>query len=252
MPEFLLKSYSEILNNFRITGKLQKLLFKLSSKIDLTFFRAYFNTEAVVQSCSVEKVILEISQNSQENTCAKVSFLTELQASGLHVNTICRPLHDACVIFGNHVPVFVSAFQYTCVLFIQQVFCREIRIFNFSFNHNQNLFELGQNLLNLCFNSFMMEVLIKQKPVDWFLYGKDLRHERVKPVTAKNTAISPDFLVWEFCGKAQFPHSFRRFAQNYAETVPFRKISTPGNQVKLRYFSQCVLIRASFLLAFPP
>ena len=23
------------------------------------------------------------------------------------------------------------------------------------------------------------------------------------------------------------------------ETVPFRKISTPGNQVKLRYFSQC-------------
>ena len=119
MPEFLLKSYSEILNNFRITGKLQKLLFKLSSKIDLAFFRTYFSTEAVVQSCSVEKVILEISQNSQENTCAKVSFLIELQASGLHVNIICRPLHDACVIFGNHVPVFVSAFQYTCVLFIQ-------------------------------------------------------------------------------------------------------------------------------------
>ena len=27
-------------------------------------------------------------------------------------------------------------------------------------------------------------------------------------------------------------------AQNSAETVPFRKISTPGNQVKLRYFTQ--------------
>ena len=25
---------------------------------------------------------------------------------------------------------------------------------------------------------------------------------------------------------------------SYAETVPFHKISTPGNQVKLRYFSQ--------------
>ena len=24
----------------------------------------------------------------------------------------------------------------------------------------------------------------------------------------KNTVISPDFLVWKFCGKAQFPHSF--------------------------------------------
>ena len=30
-----------------------------------------------------------------------------------------------------------------------------------------------------------------------------------------------------------------RIAQNYAETVPFRKFSTPGNQVILRYFSQC-------------
>ena len=57
--------------------------------------------------------------------------------------------------------------------------------------------------------------------------------------TAKNTIISPDFLVWKFCGKAQFPHGFGRSARNSAETVPFRKISTPGNQVKLWYFSQC-------------
>ena len=31
--------------------------------------------EAVVQSCSVKKVFIEISQNSQENTCARDSFL---------------------------------------------------------------------------------------------------------------------------------------------------------------------------------
>ena len=62
---------------------------------------------------------------------------------------------------------------------------------------------------------------------------------RVVACTAKNTVISPDFLVWKFCGKAQFPHSFGRFARKYAETVLFRKISTPGNQVNLRYFSQC-------------
>ena len=30
--------------------------------------------EAVVQMCSVKKVFLEISQKSQENTCARVSF----------------------------------------------------------------------------------------------------------------------------------------------------------------------------------
>ena len=56
--------------------------------------------------------------------------------------------------------------------------------------------------------------------------------------TAKNTIISSNFLVWKFCGKAQFPHSFVRFAQNYEETVPFHKISTPLNQVKLRVFLQ--------------
>ena len=30
--------------------------------------------EVVVQRCSVKKVFLKISQNSQENTCARVSF----------------------------------------------------------------------------------------------------------------------------------------------------------------------------------
>ena len=32
-------------------------------------------TETVVQRCSVKNVFLKNSQNSQENTCARVSFL---------------------------------------------------------------------------------------------------------------------------------------------------------------------------------
>ena len=36
--------------------------------------------EAAARRCSVKKVFLEISQNSQENTCARVSFLIKLQA----------------------------------------------------------------------------------------------------------------------------------------------------------------------------
>ena len=36
--------------------------------------------EAVAQKCSVKKVFLEISQSSQENTFARVSFLIKLQA----------------------------------------------------------------------------------------------------------------------------------------------------------------------------
>ena len=58
------------------------------------------------------------------------------------------------------------------------------------------------------------------------------------PYIAKNTVISSDFLMWQFSGKAQLPHSFGPFARNYAENVPFRKISTSGNQVKLRFVSQ--------------
>ena len=33
--------------------------------------------------------------------------------------------------------------------------------------------------------------------------------------TAKNPVISPNFMVWKFCGKAQFPHSFGRIARNF-------------------------------------
>ena len=41
-------------------------------------------TEAVVQGCSVKKMVLEISQNSQENICARASFLIKLQ-EGLYL-----------------------------------------------------------------------------------------------------------------------------------------------------------------------
>ena len=37
-------------------------------------------SEAVAQRCSVKKVFLEISQNSQENTCARASVLVKLHA----------------------------------------------------------------------------------------------------------------------------------------------------------------------------
>ena len=39
--------------------------------------------EAVVQRCSLKKVFLEVSPNSQENTRARVSFLIKLQALGM-------------------------------------------------------------------------------------------------------------------------------------------------------------------------
>ena len=46
---------------------------------------SFSQIEAVVQRSSVVKVLLEISQNSQENTCTRASFLIKLQASGLQL-----------------------------------------------------------------------------------------------------------------------------------------------------------------------
>ena len=39
------------------------------------------SAEAVAPRCSVKKVFLKIFKNSQENTCARISFLIKFQAS---------------------------------------------------------------------------------------------------------------------------------------------------------------------------
>ena len=46
------------------------------------------------QWCSVKKMFLEISQNSQENVCAWFSFLIKLQAFGLNCSKNCPPGHS--------------------------------------------------------------------------------------------------------------------------------------------------------------
>ena len=55
--------------------------------------------------------------------------------------------------------------------------------------------------------------------------------------TAKNTVITPDFLVWKLCGKAQFPHSFRRFAHNYAKLCLSAKF--PHQEIRWNYGIFC-------------
>ena len=58
-------------------------------------------------------------------------------------------------------------------------------------------------------------------------------------LTVKYTTITLNCLVWKFSGKAQFPHSFE-------PSAPSNKISTPGNQVKLRSFLQCLTVIKNF------
>ena len=54
-------------------------VYDLKSSGRYTFFMN--STEAVAQRCSVKKLFLEISQNSYQNTCVRISFLIKLQAS---------------------------------------------------------------------------------------------------------------------------------------------------------------------------
>ena len=61
-------------------------------------------SEAVTRSCSVKKVFLKVSQNSQKNTCARVSFLIKLQTLGnfIEKEALAQVFsYEICEIFMN-------------------------------------------------------------------------------------------------------------------------------------------------------
>ena len=53
----------------------------------------------------------------------------------------------------------------------------------------------------------------------------------IKRRTAKNTAISPDFLMWKFCGKAQFRH------RKSGKITAFFPVAAIGRNVELNHMS---------------
>ena len=75
-----------ILRNIQATYYVWKEVIHYRRKSSSLFSIKSFSTEAVAQRWSVKKLFLKISQNSQENTCARVSFLIKLQAQQLHVD----------------------------------------------------------------------------------------------------------------------------------------------------------------------
>ena len=60
-------------------GYTNQLLRRLFMETSMIVWNQFSKSEAVVRRCSVKKVFLEISQNSQENDCARDSFLIKLQ-----------------------------------------------------------------------------------------------------------------------------------------------------------------------------
>ena len=66
-------------------------------------------SEAAIQRCSVKKVFLKISQNSQENTCARALFFNEV-ADFRPVTLLKKWLWHMCF------PVTFEKFLRTCIL----------------------------------------------------------------------------------------------------------------------------------------
>ena len=60
---------------------LDKTLYEFFIYLCPIFQLIEFFTKAVIRRCFVKKVFLIISENSQENTCARVSFLIKLHTS---------------------------------------------------------------------------------------------------------------------------------------------------------------------------
>ena len=56
-------------------------------RVTVYYYYVTYASETVVKSCSVKKAFLQISQNSQENACASLSFLKKgLWQRGFPVN----------------------------------------------------------------------------------------------------------------------------------------------------------------------
>ena len=85
MRKLTAKKLVSVLFNF--LKKIHKLVYELKREKYMIF------TEAATRGVLQEKVFLGISQNSQENTCDRVSFLIKLQAQVF----FC----ESCDIFKN-------------------------------------------------------------------------------------------------------------------------------------------------------
>ena len=90
-----------------------------------SFAFLFYPAEAVAERCSVKKVLLEISQNSQENACAIVSFLIKLQASGFFsipffVIVEVSFLH---ILYGSHeIKLNVMKYTLNCWNSLKEIF----------------------------------------------------------------------------------------------------------------------------------
>ena len=117
-------------------------------------------------------MFLETSQNSQENTCVRVSLLMKLQASGLKLYL----KRDS----GTGVFFWILRNFYRT----PPVAASESRSEGYEIFREKEILEKLNSKEKICFdvisslqiNSFMTEAVIIQKPVHWFPVMKELKY----------------------------------------------------------------------------
>ena len=108
-------------------------------------------------------------------------------------------------------------------------------LFRVLFNFHQyfllpsSIFLLPFNILLLPFSFCLTSFVLLRFTSPLYLFFPVILKYFPTASQQKIPVISPNFLVWTFCGRAQFPHSCGRIPRNYAETMPFHKISTSEN-----------------------
>ena len=118
------------------------------------------------QRCSVRKMLLKFSQNSQENNCARVSFSIKLQAYA-RATLLKKRLWRRCfpVNFGKFLRTPISTEQFWWLLLYRNGI-------------------LAWNVLTLSCWRFLscrnQSIDLLCKSMHWFLYGRDRCCERVK------------------------------------------------------------------------
>ena len=78
IPDTFMDTITLVRNRLQKQGTRFREAFPIAKKVPIAFRSSH-------QRCSMKKLFLEISQNSQESTCARVSFSIKLQVSRLQL-----------------------------------------------------------------------------------------------------------------------------------------------------------------------
>ena len=98
--KLILDSYLDYSDHFYFVYKLNLGKLLLTYYFHFIFWFVFYS-EAVAQRCSVKKVFLDISQNSQENTSARVYFLIKNTSGWLLIKRIKKKVQNDFRIFAK-------------------------------------------------------------------------------------------------------------------------------------------------------